>query len=225
MVSPIRLDREAPGELFIWTDIDPAFEDDFNQWYDREHMEERAAIEGFRWARRYRSSSGGRRYLALYRTESVNVFTSAPYKAAFESQTKWSLSNFERMTNTNRRVMVVSSLAGVGTGGALALVALGTQENAERVAAMAASVQAEMDGVLALRVLTPDAGLSAPLPSENPEGRVLEPMLVIDTTVEPVAAAVARLFVEELNLDSSSSASFALLWELRSDDLRTSQSA
>ena len=32
------------GELFIWTDIDPAHEDDFNQWYGCEHMAERAGI-------------------------------------------------------------------------------------------------------------------------------------------------------------------------------------
>ena len=223
MVSPIRLDRGAPGELFIWTDIDPAFEDDFNQWYDREHMQERAAIQGFQWARRYRSSSGGRRYLALYRTETVEVFTSAPYKKAFEMQTDWSLTNFERMNNTNRRVMTVSQLAGVGTGGALALVALGTRENAERVAGLSKAVQKDMDGVLALRVLTPDTELSGPLPSESTDNRVLEPVLIADTTLEPVAAAVARLFVEELNLSASCSATFSLLWELRSADLRKFQ--
>lgn len=225
MVSPIRRDREAPGELFIWTDIDPAFEDDFNQWYDREHMQERAAIPGFQWARRYRSTTEGRRYLALYRTEAVNVFTSAAYKKAFEVQTDWSLTNFERMSNTNRRVMTVSSLAGVGTGGALALVTLGTQENAERVAAMAETVQEDMDGVLALRVLTPDPGLSGPLPSENTDNRVLEPVLIVDTTLEPVAAAVARLLVEELNLSAGCSATFTLLWDLRSTDLHALQSA
>ena len=219
MVSTIRLDRDAPGELFIWTDIDPAFEDDFNQWYEREHMQERAAIPGFQWARRYRSSSDGRRYLALYRTETVNVFTSPAYEQAFTSQTDWSLTNFERMVNTRRRVMTVSPLAGVGTGAALALVALGSHENAQRAAAMAQSVQAEMDGVLALRVLTPDAELSAPLPSEDTENRILEPVLIVDATLEPVAAAAARLFVDELDLPDGSSATFGLLWDLRSADL------
>lgn len=219
VVSAIRLDREAPGELFIWTDVDPAFDDDFNQWYEREHMEERAAIPGFRWARRYRATSEGRRYLALYRTEEVHVFTSPEYKKAFESQTEWSLTNFERMTNTSRRVMTVSLLAGVGTGAALAMVNLGTKDNADRVAAMAQSVQAEMQGVLALRVLTPDPELSAPLPSEDAENRVLEPVLIVDATVEPVAAAAARLFVDELDLPADSAATFSLLWDLRSEDL------
>lgn len=219
MAASIRLDRDAPGELFIWTDIDPAFEDDFNQWYDREHMQERASIPGFRWARRYRSSSPGRRYLALYRTDTVNVFTSPVYQQAFGSQTEWSLTNFQRMTNTNRRVMTVSLLAGSGTGGALGLVMLGSVENAERIAAMAQDIQSGVDGVLALRVLTPDPDLSTPLPSEDADARVLEPVLIVDATAEPVAAAVARQFVSALDLPADSAATFTLLWELRSADL------
>ncbi|MCQ9618065.1 hypothetical protein L1889_16445 [Paenalcaligenes niemegkensis] len=219
MASPIRQDRAAQGELFIWTDIDPAYEEDFNQWYDREHMEERAAIPGFKWARRYKARQGDRRYLAVYRTETVNVFTSDIYRQAFEQQTPWSITNFGRMRNTNRRVMVVSPLAGAGTGAAVALIALGSVETAERIAQIAERVLDEVDGVLALRVLTPEPELSTPLPSENTEARVLEPFLIIDTTTEPAAAAVSRLIVEELGLNGSSAATFSLLWDLRSADL------
>lgn len=154
VAAPIRHDRDAMGELFIWTDIDPAHEEDFNQWYDREHMAERAGIAGFRWARRYRSQHGRRRYLALYRTEDLHVFGSAAYRQAFERQTPWSLANFARMRDTHRRVMVVSPLAGAGTGAALGLLRLGSVELAARAAALAASAQ-EIEGVLALRVLTP----------------------------------------------------------------------
>ncbi|MBU4609829.1 hypothetical protein IMZ29_04490 [Achromobacter sp. GG226] len=216
----IRQDRDAMGELFIWTDIDPAHEDDFNQWYDREHMAERAGIAGFRWARRYRTSQGERRYLALYRTETMHVFQSAPYRKAFEQQTAWSNLNFTRMRNTNRRVMIVSPLAGVGTGGALAMVRLGSLDVAQRVGA---AVQAAMqiDGVLTIRVLTPDPELSTPLPSENPEGRVLEPVLVIDATTEPAAAAAGRLVASELDVALANVHTFELLWDLRSQDLQT----
>ncbi len=219
MPAQIQTGRNAPGELFIWTDVDPAYEDDFNQWYDREHMQERAAIPGFCWARRYRALSGPRKYLAVYRTKELNVFTSKPYQTAFESQTSWSLTNFERMTNTNRRVMAVSVLAGGGTGSALALVRLGNINNAEVVAARAEKVQKQMDGVVTLRILVPDEELSAPLPSENIHGRLLEPILLIDTTTEPVAEAAARLISDELNLDNDSTATFSLLWDLQSDEL------
>lgn len=219
MAQPIRQDRAAQGELFIWTDIDPAYENDFNQWYDREHMEERAAIPGFKWARRYKTPTGDRRYLAVYRTETVDVFTSAKYKQAFESQTAWSLNNFKRMQNTNRRVMVVSPLAGVGTGAAVALIPLGNLQVAEQAAQIAQRMIDEVDGVIALRVLTPEPELSTPLPSENAENRVLEPMLLVDTTTEPVAAAVSRLIVEELGIANADTSTFSLLWDLRSADL------
>lgn len=63
-----------PAELFIATDIDPQYEEDFNRWYDREHMEERCVIPGFQWARRYKSITGnGPQYLAIYRARSINV--------------------------------------------------------------------------------------------------------------------------------------------------------
>jgi len=38
------------GMLLTSMDIDPAHEGEFNRWYDREHLEERVAIEGFRFA-------------------------------------------------------------------------------------------------------------------------------------------------------------------------------
>src|SRR5690625_2476067 len=93
------------GELFIWTDVNPDFEQDFNQWYDKEHMEERASIPGFLWSRRYRSAHGKRPYLALYRTAGLGVFTSEPYLNIFNNQTDWSKQCFERMMHTKRRVM------------------------------------------------------------------------------------------------------------------------
>jgi hypothetical protein len=41
------------GMLLTSMNIDPAHEAEFNRWYDREHLEERVAIDGFLEARRY----------------------------------------------------------------------------------------------------------------------------------------------------------------------------
>ncbi|GAA5234782.1 hypothetical protein FOZ76_21315 [Verticiella sediminum] len=208
------------GELFIWTDIDPAHEQDFNLWYDREHMAERARIPGFAWARRYHTRNGERPYLALYRTESLHTFGTEAYQQAFQHQTPWSIQNFARMRNTNRRVMVVTLVAGVGTGGALGMVPLGGTATAEKAFAIANTVMS-IEGVLALRVLTPEPSLSTPLPSEPAEGRKLEPMLLVDATNEPAAAAAARAVAAELNLPAAQTHTFNLLWDLRSADLAT----
>jgi len=220
MTDVIRQDRDAMGELFIWTDVDPDHEQDFNQWYDREHMAERASIPGFVWARRYRLRSTERRangrYLALYRTESLHVFGSPAYRQAFENQTPWSLKNFARMKSPQRRVMAVSPLSGAGTGGALALVRLDTVAQAELAATLAFG---SMDGVLAVRVLTPDPELSTPLPSENESLRSLAPFLVIDTTTGAAAQAAVQVVVGALGLPARNAQTFDLLWELRAADL------
>ena len=86
------LNDTTQAQLVVWSDIAPEHEADFNAWYDREHMEERVAIPGMLWARRYRAHSDAvRRYLAIYRTESLATFTSDAYRAAFTRQTDLSL--------------------------------------------------------------------------------------------------------------------------------------
>ncbi|OXH89828.1 hypothetical protein CA831_12465, partial [Burkholderia multivorans] len=103
------------GQLCVWTDIDPAHEADFNAWYDREHMQERVAIPGFTHARRFRATDRGpRKYLALYVTDTLDVFRGDAYRRAFAQQTAWSLANFERMTGTQRRVGELTIEAGDG---------------------------------------------------------------------------------------------------------------
>jgi hypothetical protein len=112
----------ARGQLSIWTDIDTAHEADFNSWYDREHMQERMGIPGFLRARRFHAVTPcPRPYLALYDTESLQVFRQPTYQAALARQTDWSRLNFSRMRDTQRRVGELVVDAGQGEGAALAL--------------------------------------------------------------------------------------------------------
>jgi hypothetical protein len=53
------------GMLLTSMDIDAAHEAEFNRWYDREHLEERVAIDGFLEARRYVAQIGKPKYLSL----------------------------------------------------------------------------------------------------------------------------------------------------------------
>ena len=215
----LQQDTDAPGELLIWTSVDPAYEQDFNQWYDQEHMQERAAIKGFRWSRRYHSDTCARPYLALYQTDTLHVFTSEPYRQAFTKQTQWSERNFTRMRDTSRRVNAVTPLAGAGTGAAVALVCLQSIEQAQAAIVLAQELKSALEGVLAVRALCPDPVLSTPLPSEDLATRKLEPFVVIDTTTLASAEAAGKWLAEKLTLPLGRSHSFNLLWDLQSIDL------
>src|SRR5260370_37535481 len=64
------------GMLLTSMDIDASDEAEFNRWYDREHLEERVAIDGFLEARRYVAHAANPKYLSLYSTETFDVLDS-----------------------------------------------------------------------------------------------------------------------------------------------------
>jgi hypothetical protein len=216
----MKINPSNAAELFVWTDVDTTYEDDFNEWYDREHMEERVAIEGFQWARRYRSTSAtARRYLALYRTENIKTFSTPSYQNAFQHQTDWSNTNFERMTNTSRRVMHVTQEVGFGSGASVALVTLDNPDFDYDTVSPVIEDITQIQGVLAVHYLQPDAELSKPLPSEDPSTRNLQASLVIDTTNQEAAELAAKAILQQLGLTEEHAAIFDFMWELRSEDL------
>ena len=81
------------GLLLTMTEPPRAMEEEFNAWYDGEHLPERLAIPGFRSARRWVAdiAPGEGKYLATYELDSPAVLSSAPYLARFESATPWTL--------------------------------------------------------------------------------------------------------------------------------------
>lgn len=198
-----------PGELLVWTDVDPAHEADFNKWYDREHMHERVAIPGFVSARRLVRIGTGRKYLALYRTESLAVFDSAPYRQAFANQTQWSVENFKRMRDTVRCVGTIEARAGTGIGGAAGLIVFPAARLRDAQAALEQAVA--RDGVVSGYILEPDARLSTPLPGAA-AGTLKGSILVLEGTAAPaVADAIAQ---SQRALGPSESALFQLMWRL-----------
>jgi hypothetical protein len=200
---------ERPAELLVWTDVDPAHEADFNKWYDREHMDERVAIPGFAFARRFLRIGPGRKYLALYRTDSLGVFDSAPYRRAFENQTQWSRDNFSRMRESRRCVGTVVASASTGTGGIAGLIVFTADRAPEAQAELERA--ASRDGVVSGYILEPDRRLSTPLPGAT-AGTLDGSILVLEGTTEPaVAEAVERM---QRALGASEHALFRLMWRL-----------
>lgn len=79
------------GLLLTMTEPPPAMDEEFNAWYDAEHLPERLAIAGFRSARRWvaQVAPGEGRYLATYELDAEAVLASPHYLARFEAATPW----------------------------------------------------------------------------------------------------------------------------------------
>src|SRR5215475_9060658 len=109
------------GLLVVWTDIPAALESDFNDWYDREHLAERAGILGFRTARRYIAEDAQPRYFALYETDSLKVFTSPEYRRYYlgPAMSAWSKRIMPAFINNYRRCCTQVAHAGRGIGAAV----------------------------------------------------------------------------------------------------------
>jgi hypothetical protein len=74
------------GLLLTLTEPPTAMEEEFNAWYDSEHIPERLSIPGFRSARRW---VHGRSYLATYELDTPGVLSSSPYLLRYTNPTPW----------------------------------------------------------------------------------------------------------------------------------------
>ena len=79
------------GLLLTQTEPPPAMEEEFNAWYDLEHLPERLSIPGFRSARRWVAdrAPGEGKYFATYELDSLAVLSSPEYLRFFEKPTPW----------------------------------------------------------------------------------------------------------------------------------------
>ena len=78
------------GFLLVTMQPPPALEEEFNAWYDTEHIPERAAIPGFETALRFVCLSGFPRYLAMYDLARQEVLETADYlRVAYERSSPW----------------------------------------------------------------------------------------------------------------------------------------
>jgi hypothetical protein len=78
---------QLPGILAIFNDCRAGRDDEFNAWFQGEHLQERLAIPGFLFGRRHQSISGGYGYFNFYLVESPDVLMSKPYLERLDSPT------------------------------------------------------------------------------------------------------------------------------------------
>lgn len=67
--------------LLVLVDPPPTLEEELNDWYDLEHLPERAALPGFETAQRYTSLGDGPRYAAFYDLTDLDALQSDGYLA------------------------------------------------------------------------------------------------------------------------------------------------
>lgn len=75
--------------LTVYADIPADIEDDFNQWYNTQHIPERLVIDGFQSAVRYESLKGEPKYLALYELDNAKVLDTPDYGKLRENPNDW----------------------------------------------------------------------------------------------------------------------------------------
>lgn len=76
-------EKKGRGLLLVMIEIDPAYEEEFNRWYNEEHVPERLTCPGFLSARRFIALEGEPKYLAIYDLESPEVLQSEAYKKIY----------------------------------------------------------------------------------------------------------------------------------------------
>ena len=75
------------GMLIVFNEVKARDERDFNEWYNREHIDERVNLPGFRRARRYTAVRGSPKYLATYECDTVSDLATPGYLALLANQT------------------------------------------------------------------------------------------------------------------------------------------
>ena len=213
------------GMLLTSMNIDAAHEAEFNRWYDREHLEERVAIDGFLEARRYVAHDGNPKYLSLYSTETFEVLDSPAYRTALANQTAWSKANIAHFQNMIRAVARITISRGTGRGAALGIVRLRPTDGGDKLrAALREQLDpAELDGIISLHLIESDPALSKPItddPSAPNPGASDWFVLIDGTDVGPVSAVMPRFSGNAaLKPLIISSGVYRLMWDLGKSDI------
>ena len=82
--------KKGTGLLMVWCEVPGEVEDEFNRWYNEEHIEERLSIPGILSAARYEAVVSGPKHLAVYELESAAVMESEEYLKVRSQPTEWS---------------------------------------------------------------------------------------------------------------------------------------
>ena len=217
------------GMLLTSMDIDPEDEADFNRWYDREHLEERVAIDGFLEARRYLAHQASPKYLFLYSTATLEVLDSAAYRARLASPTEWSKKTMARFRNMIRAVASITVSRGVGRGAALGIIRFRPQAGSEATFRVELALKLDptgLDGIISMHLIESDARLSGPTAELAVAAGASDWFVLIDgTSVSAISSLMnARFetFTAPMQATLISKGIYHLMWDLAKSDIALS---
>jgi len=192
------------GLLAIWTDIAPELEEDFNNWYNHEHLAERSGIPGFINGRRYQALAGESKYLALYDTESVAVLYGADYRNRLDNPTPWTQRIIANFQNVTRLTAAVHTRLGNGCGGVVATIRLQSDEQQHQSLASWLSEQIlpeilELTGVVGAYLAIADDSEASDETAEGQLRKAWEQGSLWSVIVEANSESAARAGVQYLS--------------------------
>ena len=91
--------------LVVRMEPEEDWEDEFNRWYNEDHVPALLGVPGFISGRRYVAIEGGPKYMAMYEVESPAVFQTDVYKR--DRETAWTLRIRPHRRNHTRNVYQV----------------------------------------------------------------------------------------------------------------------
>jgi hypothetical protein len=219
------------GMLLTSMDIDPSDEAEFNRWYDREHLLERVAIDGFLEARRYIAHQGSPKYLCLYSTATFEVLDSPTYRTVLMNPTDWSKTNLARFKNMIRAIARITVSRGQGRGAALGIVRLRPRAGDKdklRTALRDRLDPEKLDGIISMHLIESDPALSRPITDDPP---VSDPgsgdwfVLIDATDMRAVSAAITGRLGDvpaPMAAETISTGVYKVMWDLAKSDIRLS---
>ena len=110
------------GMLVVFSEVKARDERDFNEWYNREHINERINLPGFHRARRYVAVRASPKYLATYECDTVGDLATPGYLQLLANQTPWTQAVMAKFTQFRRLTLRTQVDLTHGVGGAVASV-------------------------------------------------------------------------------------------------------
>ena len=108
--------NDGRGILLIWNDMAAGTEQAFRSWHDEEHIPERVAVPGFRFGRRLFDPDASPRWLTVYEVDTVDVFSSRPYRDRLDAPTPRTISVLPGFRATQRMASRIVAATGEGRG-------------------------------------------------------------------------------------------------------------